>query len=70
MRQGGNAPAKMTRIGPPTPVPNHKAAKGTQAIGAMKRSASKTGVTTSSSVGYHPIINPSGTPITAPSKNP
>ena len=43
IRQGGKAPAKMIRIGPPMPVPNQSAAKGTQAIGAMKRVASKIG---------------------------
>ena len=57
-------------IGPPMPVPNHSAANGTQAIGAMKRSASNTGVTMSSSQRNQPISRPSGTPTAAASRKP
>ena len=57
-------------IGPPMPVPNHSAANGTQAIGAMKRRPSNTGVTMSSSQRNQPISRPSGTPIAAASTKP
>src|SRR3954451_10619983 len=60
MRHGGKAPAKMIRIGPPSPVPKHRAANGTQAIGGMKRRASNTGVTISSRVRDQPIRRPRG----------
>jgi len=70
MRHGGKAPAKMIRIGPPSPVPNHRAANGTQAIGAMKRRASNTGVTISSRVRDQPIRRPRGMPTAAPRRKP
>ena len=57
-------------IGPPMPVPNHRAANGTQAIGAMKRRPSNTGVTISSSQRNQPMSRPSGTPMTAASRKP
>jgi hypothetical protein len=52
------------------PVPNQSAANGTHAIGATKRSASKSGVTMSSSQRYQPIISPRGTPTSAASAKP
>ncbi len=70
MSAGGKAPMKMISVGPPMPVPNQSAAKGTHAIGAMKRTASKSGETTSSSQRNHPMSSPSGTPIAAASPKP
>src|SRR5262245_3663769 len=65
MRQGGNAPENMIRIGPPSPVPNHSAANGTQAMGEMNLKPSKTGVIISSSQRNQPMSNPRGTPTAA-----
>src|SRR5215510_8905854 len=65
MRQGGNAPENMISIGPPSPVPNHSAAKGTQAMGEMNLKPSKTGVIISSSQRNQPISKPRGTPTAA-----
>ena len=61
---------KMISTGPPMPVPNQSAANGTHAIGAMNRMPSNSGVTTSSSQRYQPIISPSGTPTAAASPKP
>ena len=55
----------MIKVGPPAPVPNHRAAKGTHATGAIKRKASNKGDTMSSSQPNQPISKPSGTPISA-----
>jgi hypothetical protein len=52
------------------PVPNQSAANGTQAIGAMKRTASKAGATMRSTQRNHAISRPSGMPITTASTNP
>ena len=60
----------MIITGPPMPVPNQRAANGTQAIGAMKRSPSKIGDTTSSSSLNQPISNPKGMPTAAASNMP
>src|SRR5215510_4790577 len=65
MRQGGNAPENMIRIGPPNPVPNHSAANGTHAMGEMNLKPSKTGVIISSSQRNQPISNPRDTPTAA-----
>ena len=70
MRHGGNAPAKMINVGPPIPVPNHSAANGTHATGAMKRRLSNNGDTMSSSQPNQPIIRPSGTPTNAAKPKP
>src|SRR5439155_22070104 len=60
----------MTSTGPPMPVPNHNAAKGTQAIGATKRSASNSGDTIASSQRNQPMASPRGMPIATASTNP
>ena len=57
-------------VGPPMPVPNQSAANGTHATGAMKRSPSNKGVTTSSSQRNQPIARPKGMPINAASPKP
>ncbi len=61
---------KMISTGPPMPVPNHSAANGTQAIGATKRTASKTGATMRSSQRNQAISRPSGMPTTTASTKP
>ena len=67
---GGNAPIKIIRIGPPMPVPNHKAAKGIHAIGATKRMLSKNGVMMRSAHFDSAINKPSGMPIATANKKP
>src|SRR5262245_35512380 len=70
MRQGGKAPENMIRIGPPSPVPNQRAANGTQAIGEMNLKPSKTGVIISSSQRNQPMSNPRGTPTATAREKP
>ena len=55
---------KMISTGPPMPVPNHSAAKGTQAIGATKRMPSNSGATMRSTQRNQAIARPSGMPTT------
>jgi hypothetical protein len=60
----------MMSKGPPTPVPNQRAANATHAIGEMKRTDSNKGVNTASNLRDHPAHNPSGTPMKTASEKP